>query len=99
MGEKDGAEEGEVLGAREAEGLEEGETLGVAEHLGSCWAWMLMPKLLSRAAQEPPPLMERQPPVVPSQLEVENTPLFTVAVLTCSSDVVQVVEAKEMAMA
>jgi hypothetical protein len=71
----------------------------VAGHQGSRNAWMLMPNLRSRAVQVLPPLLERQPPVVPRKLVVENTPLFTVGVLTSSSDIVQVAAAKEMAMA
>jgi hypothetical protein len=43
-------------------------------------------------------LVDFQPPLPPSQL-VENTPEFTVWVLVVSSDIVQVVVAKEMAMA
>ncbi len=53
---------------------------------------MLMPYLLLKAFQEPPPFVERQPPVVPRKLVVENKPEFTVGVLTCSSDIVQVEE-------
>jgi hypothetical protein len=61
---------------------------------------MLMPYLRSfKAVQEPPPFVDCQPPLVPKKLLVENNPEFTVAVLTLSNDIVQVVEAKEIAMA
>ena len=53
--------------------------------------------MAGRAAQDPPPLVDLQPPMEPSQL-VENTPVFTVWVLVVRRDIVQVVVAKDMAM-
>ena len=43
-------------------------------------------------------MVDFQPPLEPSQL-VENTPEFTVWTLVVRRDIVQVVVAKEMAMA
>ena len=73
--------------------------MGVTEQRTAAWnPWMLMPYVPGRAAQDPPPLVEVHPPLEPSQL-VENTPEFTVCVVVGNRDMVQVLAAKEMAMA
>ena len=103
VGDTVGVEDGHTLRVATRE-VALGDTVGntvavlVAGHQGSRNAWMLMPYVAGRAVQEPPPLVDRHPPLEPSQL-VENTPEFTVWVLVVSRDIVQVVVAKERAMA
>ena len=74
------------------------DTVLVAGHTGSRNAWMLMPYVAGRAAQDPPPLVDFQPPLPPSQV-VENTPELLAWELVVSRDIVQEVVAKERAMA
>lgn len=82
----------------------EAEGVGVAGQTGFWNPWILMPNVLGRADQVPPPrpaLVVFQPPLEPSQV-VENTPELGVCAPVARRErpgPLQVVEAKERAMA